>query len=414
MTISPPSNVREDKNIPCQVLSHGVDTLVLALDIFWKSEVFFQALAELRTEAEESEEPVTGKIAGPEGEADWVFCISPYGKEGYQWMLTSEEYSLKVGNWLAPQTRPSVMVEIRSETLWIHGVDESVQRVLGLLRQVGGRIEMVKLSRIDLCVDLLMPDELWRDDIRHHCNTRARKIDPHYSNLKLTGFSIGRGDISARLYDKWLEITEKSQKWWMMDIWGDDVLLSIADGYKAIRTEFQLRRTALRELGINEYEQLEAGLPYIWHTCTNKWLKLVDDVDKHPARQKLLPWWSTVQDGFAGSQQATPLIRAKAISEEKDRLVNQLMGFVAAITGLHLQGEQLAKDEVLDVQSHVQAVIADVCTMGWDDVTFTQKVKQNQAKRIRHEEKFAQASRIRTALGLSLERIHNRETPHHD
>ena len=134
-------------------------------------------------------------------------------------------------------------------------------------------------------------------------------------------------------------------------------------------------------------------------------MKLVDDTSKHPARQKLLPWWETVQDGFAGSQQATPLIRAKAISEEKDRLVNQLLGFVAAITGLHLQGEQLGKDEVLDVQSHVQAVLGDVCTMGWNDATFTQKVKQNQAKRIRHEEKFAQASRILDDLGLSLSQL---------
>jgi hypothetical protein len=382
-----------------------VDTLVLAVDVFWKSEVFFDGLTELRAEAEEAEEPVTGRIKGTEGQADWLFDVSLYGKDGYQWILTSNEYALRIGQWLIPQNRPSVMIEIRAETLWTHGVDASVQRILGLLREVGGRVDKVKLSRLDLCVDLLMPAELWQEDIRHHFVTRATKIDPHYSNHKLTGFNIGRGAISARLYDKWVEIVERSQKFWMTEVWGDAVLLSIADGDKVIHTEFQLRRTALRELGLSEYIQLESWLPFIWKTCTHKWLKLVEDNSKHSVRQKLLPWWETVQAGFEGVQEACPLIRAKAISTEKERLVNQLLGFVAAIAALQMQGEQLAKDETLDVQSHIQGVIEEACTLSWDDKTFTKKVKQNQVKRIRHEEKFRQASSILGEFGLSLDHL---------
>ena len=436
VTISPPKNVRPRKFTPetppspevppeaplefslksspefsCKVVAHGVDTLVLAVDLFWKSEHFFEALTKFRCEAEEVSEPVSCKITGPDGQADWVFCVSPYGRDDYQWILTSSEYSMRIGQWLIPKKRPSVMVEIRSETLWTHGVDASVQRVLSLLQVAGGRIESIKLSRVDMCVDIQLPDACWNDDIRHHCNTRARKIDPHDSNNQLTGFSIGRGDISARLYDKVKEITEKSLKLWMFDIWGIDW----ADSrYKIIRVEFQLRRTTLREMGISEYEQLSTGLPYIWHTCTHKWLRLVEGNAKHSVRQKLLSWWEVVQDGFAGVQNACPLIRAKSISTEQDRLVNQLLGFVAAMTGLHLQGVILGKNELLDVRWHVACVIDTVCHKCWDSETFTQKVKQNQAKRIRHEEKFAQASRILTELGLNLNQLSKPGAHHHD
>ena len=54
MTISPPANVRDTKNIPFSVLAYGVDTLNLALDITWNSEgEFFRKLTEYRCDADE-------------------------------------------------------------------------------------------------------------------------------------------------------------------------------------------------------------------------------------------------------------------------------------------------------------------------------------------------------------------------
>ena len=45
---------------------------------------------------------------------------------------------------------------------------------------------------------------------------------------------------------------------------------------------------------------------------------------------------------------------------------------------------------------------------------FTKKVKLNQVKRIRYGQKFEEASRVLNELGLSLEQLHSRESPHHD
>ncbi len=411
MTISPPSNVRlpqeVPQNIPCRVLAHGVDTLVLAVNVRWLENYFFEKLSELKMDAEEAKQPATGKIMGLIDQADCLFLVAPFGRDGYQWLVSFQGCDMRIGNWLIPQQRPSVMVELRSETLWTHGVEESVSRILGMLKAMGGEIESVKLSRVDVCVDVLLADLLWSMDLLTRFNTRASKIDPHLSRGQLTGFSIGRGAISARLYDKPLEIAEKSRKFWMFDIWGLD---SVPEDCKVIRVEFQLRREALRELGLDEYCQLEAGLPHLWSRCSKEWLKLVDDNAKHSSRQKLLPWWKIVQAGLPGSQQAYPLVRARAISEEATHLHKLILGSVASLTALYRQGDLLAVGEVLDLHSHVAMTLQRVCSSEWDDDKFTQKVKEKQAKRMRCEEKFAKATRLRAALGICLKQ-HNAPPP---
>ena len=121
-----------------------------------------------------------------------------------------------------------------------------------------------------------------------------------------------------------------------------------------------------------------------------------------------------MQNGFPGAQNAFPLVRGKSISHEQDALINQIQGFVAALTGLLRQGDLIGKDETLDTRSHMRMVIDLVCNKQWTDEKFTKKVKLNQVKRIRYGQKFEEASRVLNELGLSLEQLHSRESPHHD
>jgi hypothetical protein len=49
---------------------------------------------------------------------DYLFNIKEFGSKGYEWILTNQEYSLVIGKWFKPQAMPSVILTIRSETLW--------------------------------------------------------------------------------------------------------------------------------------------------------------------------------------------------------------------------------------------------------------------------------------------------------
>src|SRR5690606_11582440 len=107
---------------------------------------------------------------------------------------------------------------------------------------------------------------------------RAAQVSPHLTHRKLTGFSIGKGQLSARLYDKPEEIASKSKKFWMYDVWGVE---SVARDHRVIRVEYQHRREALRELGVDSFADLVEKLDRLWAYDTGSWLRLVDDASKH-------------------------------------------------------------------------------------------------------------------------------------
>jgi hypothetical protein len=106
-----------------------------------------------------------------------------------------------------------------------------------------------------------------------------------YETRQITGFSVGRGDVVARVYDKREELQLDASKHkapaeeerWRAGGWdGED---------KITRVEFQLRGEALKELGARsldtvhdpatgEIVELQDYLPRIWSTCL-QWLRLV-------------------------------------------------------------------------------------------------------------------------------------------
>ncbi len=108
-----------------------------------------------------------------------------------------------IGNWAIPISRPSVMVTIRSETLWRLGVRKSIQLILDYLVSAGGRIASIKLSRVDLCVDVILPESLWSVDLLKFSVSRCNKITVHLGNKieKLQTIVIGtrNSPIMARL-----------------------------------------------------------------------------------------------------------------------------------------------------------------------------------------------------------------------
>jgi hypothetical protein len=194
MSISPPVNHH------FKILLSGIDSLYLAIYVDWKNSDFFELLDKSKTVAKEygCDCPLFTST-----DQNISFMVCPQGsKGGYTWLAHGKEYALKIGNAITAGTRPSVMVEIRSETLWRFSPSEACQRIVSFLEAQGARISKVKPSRLDLCMDLLLPEKLWTEKLLHTAVTRSAERAPYFKRHTLTGFSFGKGDISARLYDK--------------------------------------------------------------------------------------------------------------------------------------------------------------------------------------------------------------------
>ena len=378
MTNRPPSNVKLGENEPCRVLASGIDSLSLAIQVEWQSDRAFQVLEALKKIAKSSKEAAPAQLDMGSEAANWVFEVRPHGKDGYEWLLTGKELSLAIGKWRRPKQRPSIMASIRSETLWMHSPQVAVSRLTELVCALGGKPLIVRSSRADLCVDVLLPRSEWTRELEQHFVTRAHHVSPHIDCGNLTGFSIGKGLVAGRLYDKPREIAAKSGKFWMYDIWGID---DVPPEYIVVRVELQFRRERLKELGCNTWEDLQRNLPRLWAYGTQKWLRIVDDPKTHHTQQKLLPWWEVVASGFHGVQGAEPLVREKAIRFEVRRHGAQILGGLTSVLGIILQDEEIDGEDIFDAESYcIRALelVRKLCYMS--DSKFTDKVRRKMTR----------------------------------
>lgn len=107
---------------------------------------------------------------------------------------------------------------------------------------------------------------------------------------KLETFYVGApgAEIRLRIYDKGKEIG-KTGKEWFLPLWG-------RDGPEDIwRVEFQLRREALKDLDIDNLDDLVSALGGIWRYLTEEWFSLRQHDNKRQNRRSLFPWWKEVQ-----------------------------------------------------------------------------------------------------------------------
>jgi hypothetical protein len=383
VTNSPPANVSTapgglPRGKAARVLASGIDSLVLALSLHWRDEKAFQLLADLKQSAKErgDEEPLR-----VEWDVDGTierFRVQPHGKQGAEWLLVGPDYGLAIAKAMAPGQRPNAMVDIRSEALWTHGADAMVERIKKVLDGLGAFVELVKPSRLDLCVDLLIREKDWSAGLKDHFVTRARYISTHDSNRELSGFSIGRGVMSARLYDKPREIAEKSGKLWMFGVWG---LPEVPPGHVIVRIECQVRRDVLREGRVNSWDDVRRKLRRLWAYCTQRWLRVVDDPKLHHTMQRLRPWWKVVQGGFEGAQQAWPLVREQAVNRDRRRLAAQTLGTLGSLLALSDDAE-LDEMAELDQLSALHAALAQARL--WGKVSDAEFKRRQQLKRAKY------------------------------
>jgi hypothetical protein len=405
-TISPPAKIHCDEPGEFKVLASGIDTLVLAIDITWNETNFFSYFTQLKEQAKENNEDCAGTIKIPDA-GEWPFLMKPFGTNGYEWLIVGNGFTLCIGNWLTPISRPSVIAEIRSQALWELSPTGAISVLDALLKSAGARLVLMKPSRVDLCVDLLMPEDVWVPELMTYRVTRANDAAAYYHNSEMTGLGIGRGKISARLYDKPLEIRKKSKKFWMFDIWKLD---EVPDGKKIIRVEFQLRREVLKEFSLETVHDMFGMLANTWAHCSQKWLRFRDRPGHQSHRLKTLQFWLVVQDGFKGAQGAEPLVRVRALAVSKKQLARQAMGLLTSVMAVQHEENDMKLDHGASLISALDAVFQECKGEGDFQEEFADSVRKKRTKHHRIADKAEEGYEERKKLGFPVGKKHRNQT----
>ncbi|MBI3820080.1 MAG: hypothetical protein HY286_15405 [Planctomycetes bacterium] len=316
-----------------KIVASGIDTLYLGFRASLLEPVLTALEAKrqlLLSQSEAARAAWDGSVEGEFKIGKTIFTIRPHAAHGYKYRLSNADATLLI-NPKAPGSAPTVIAQLRSAFLWREGWKRAAQLTCALAREMLGDVAEVNnpiVSRVDICVDF----QGWIPEINDlgRFVTRANYRATHLSGTSLSGFSFGRGLVTARIYDKTLEIVN-SQKGWFRAVWEKE---QYNPALPVWRLEYQLRREWLRELGINNITLLEKKLGQLWQYLLLKWLRLAIP-DDQPRRERWPtdPAWLALRDaGFITS--GGELMRARSRALDEERIIRTFQGCITSF-GAH-------------------------------------------------------------------------------
>jgi hypothetical protein len=222
---------------------------------------------------------------------DHLFSAGPGGGKLFKYRLKDYAYHLQIKG-SKSKSLPLAYVQIASMFITAVGVEQAVDQLKLILSSLGRLDALPNVSRIDLFADYVsdVPLDAWTDEA---WVTRANFIDTHRVRGQFTGWSIGRGNIAARLYDKTLEI-KSSGKDYLLDLWRQQ---GWQEGQTVYRVEFQFRSEVLRQLQSAQYPHILSRLGMLWHYGVYDWLRLTqpNPDDQTKSRWPTHPLWEVFQ-----------------------------------------------------------------------------------------------------------------------
>lgn len=250
----------------------------------------------------------------------------------YTWILKTGGVSFCLSRNQQPKGEmPNVLIDMGSMFLMgCGGLRSGWAIARSMIEGFGGEIEQVKVSRVDMCVDLPNIDirELC---LRFQCGfyvSRGRDCAQYSKGVKPTGFTVGSSGMMVRVYDKILETRNQAEKrnFLIEARWGG-VLPECAS-----RVEFQLRSGDLRKRGIRTLEDYFDKCVSLADYCTTEWFRMTDDENDHKHGDRLGNWdvWDFVIASFhkwtSDSGGNCEISRVKTPKGDKTKLINQAVG----------------------------------------------------------------------------------------
>lgn len=257
-----------------------------------------------------------------------LFSIGASGRRRFDYVLRGDYLDLSVSGEDAG-AMPLVWVQVSSEALSQSHVPEILSRLAELVENLGGDPASARVSRADICVDLVPIRPLGFITKRHWVG-RARKKHEYSEDDVTTGWAIGLGGgIGARLYNKSIEIRQVSAKEFFYDLWAATGWDRESDVW---RLEFEVWREVLGELGIRSPDELLERMADLFGYCTN-WLSLrvPSETDTNRTRWPLDPLWAAVKRfDWSKAGPVRPLSRLK--QAQAPSLASIYKRFASALT----------------------------------------------------------------------------------
>ncbi|MGV1098704.1 hypothetical protein ACUUL3_04755 [Thiovibrio sp. JS02] len=286
-------------------IATGLDTLKMSFWVDFSSSRLFESLERAKQTAQEED-----KDFEPVDLGGFEFNVSRSGVSMFQYRLIRGDIRFLVSTRTHTSNMPNCRLEIGSVSCWLPGYNRQYEDFVKMVEFLGGFVVKERVSEVHLCVDLIGQD-IKETPVGNmdYWITRAVTFSPHFTHRKLTGVSIGSGDMMLRVYDKIQEMKTVSRHKIepFMQIWEVD---SIED-LDVTRVEFQVRRSILKEfkfLGgkpINTLNDLNNSLSSLWSYLINDWARLtsapVDREHNHQSRAESHSIWQQLKKAdFSG------------------------------------------------------------------------------------------------------------------
>jgi len=280
-----------------------------------------------------------------------VFEVKSYGRHPFGYVLKDGWYDIQLSK---PKSKsvPLAYCRIASSLLTTMEPKFIVNDLETCIRNAGTVNDMPSVSRADLCVDFVTQFNFGSIDNRDWV-TRARDIRTFTDNRVVNGYFIGgKGTIVARLYNKTLELKNNPRPY-LENLWHECGW----DGSQTVwRLEFELKRDALRDLGIVSFSNLDQAKGAVWEYCTNKWLRLTipNPNDKTQSRWSSHPIWDKLSRTDWGTNCKLP-----AIKREPDKTTPPSDRYLF-INGLAAVTSYMAREGITNFDAALEAYGRDV------------------------------------------------------
>jgi hypothetical protein len=212
------------------------------------------------------------------------FLLHSHGtKSRYPFYLTGEDFHIQCGEF----NKPSFFVKFLSQALWRESAHLLHEKFLAWAKSVGlVDYQPERISRVDFAFDYALP--IVDFDLSHFVS-RCNKDSLHRENGKVQTFTIGKGDLLLRVYDKVAEIEQQSNKTWFFVLWdGQD--------QDVWRIEWQIRKAVLRQFSICTFADLQKiGGDLLRYLCAEHTSLRVPNGDENRSRWPVHPLWADLQ-----------------------------------------------------------------------------------------------------------------------
>lgn len=331
--------------VNCTNIYSGIDTLHLSVFVDLENSILIpeiEAAREIAREYERDAVPFT--YFSPQ------WNVHRSGRRHFRYHLSMADTHVYFNTRSANGKFPTCLIEIGSLSCHCPGPFEVFKQIESFFESSGVVTKRHAVIRVDLSTDFVNVDINELDiDRGDQWISRARNFSVFQNNWNLSGVSLGKGSLMARIYEKRIELNEKkafSKSDFFNRQWG---LMSTDKKTPVVRVEFQFRSDVLREFqsdddcfSIETLADLKESLNGLWGYASKIWLrqadKAVDRKNKNHSQSTLSFFWSLVQSvDFDADKKNLWRKKKKKDYVNIDALIEQGVGCLVAATAASLE-----------------------------------------------------------------------------